>query len=118
MVVYVRSKDELENLIRSSRIVLVVYVDRSEESRSLGYAAKMFERLREPIITVAVIDVVEVLDKRLLAEIKDVPQVKLYVNGEIVFEQKGGMGYYQKDFIVLKEGIKSVLTGRGIRFLL
>ncbi len=118
MVLYVRSKDELKRLIQRMKIVLVVFADKSEESRSISYAARMFERLREPIITVAIIDVTETTDRRLLAEATTIPLVRLYINGEPAFEQKGGMGYYQKDFIVLKEGIKSVLTGRGIRFLL
>ncbi len=118
MVVYVKNKDELENLVRRMKIVLVVFVDDSDESRSISYAARMFERLREPIITVAIVNTMETRDRKLLAEATTIPQVRLYINGEVVFEQKGGMGYYQKDFIVLKEGIKSVLAGRGIRFLL
>jgi len=118
MVVYVRDKNELEDLIRRTKIVLVVFADKSDESRSISYAARMFERLREPIITVAIVDTTEIRDRRLLAEATTTPQVRLYINGELVFEQKGGMGYYHKDFIVLKEGIKSVLAGRGVRFLL
>lgn len=118
MVVYVKSKDELEKLIQRIKIVLVVFIDNSEESRSISYAARMFEHLREPMITVVIIDTTKIHDEKLLAEATITPLVRLYIKGELVFEQKGGMGYYQKDFIVLKEGIKSVLAGRGIRFLL
>ncbi len=118
MVKYLRSKSELEELLGAAGLVLTVYVDRSDESRSISYAARLFERIREPIITVAIVDVTETKDKELLAEVDAIPLVRLYLNGEIIFEQKGGMGYYRKDFIVLKEGIKDVLAGRGIRFLL
>ncbi len=118
MVVYVDSREELERLLKTRKLLLIVYSDRSDDSRSLSYAARMFERIREPIITVAIIDVTRTNDKSLLSDIDTLPIAKLYMNGRAIFEQKGSMGYYQKDFIALKEGIKSVLAGRGIRLLL
>lgn len=114
---YITSVKELRELLDQNDMVLIAFVGSNEESRSISYAVKFFERIREPDIIVAIVNILEHPDVAEVFKIEYAPTIRLYINGEIVFEQKGGMGSYDKDVYVLKEGIKDVLRSRGIRFL-
>ena len=114
---YITSVEELRKLLDQNHIVLVAFIGDDEESRSISYAVRFFEKIREPDIVVAIVNVLEHPDVAEVFGIEYTPTIRLYIDSRIVFEQKGGMKSYDKDVYVLKEGIKDVLRSRGIRFL-
>ncbi len=114
------SIDELREVISRFRIVLVAFIDKKSDYYNIARVLRFFERIREPSIYSIIFTITDSNRDRVLSElgVKDIPTIRLYVDGNIVLEQYGVFDSYNSNLYALKEGVKSVLKSRGIRFLI
>ncbi len=111
--------DELREVINKFRIVLVAFIDKKSDYYSIAHVLRFFEKIREPSIYSVVFTITDDNKSRVVSElgVKDIPTIRLYINGNIALEQYGVFESYDSNLYALKEGVKSVLRSRGIRFL-
>ncbi len=115
-MIVVSSKDELERIVKRNSIVVVeYYASWIPESRYFTSVMEELEKHASPDVRIVRVDLEKVeLDE----ELKDIvpPYVRVYVNGEVVFEQEGCFMDVSKDVLVLRRGIRDVLRKLGYRF--
>ena len=116
MVMYeVTSIEEIKRAINSNRVVIIEYYDPdSKESREFSKAVKAMERTLDPSILLLRVSI-----KRfpyLMDGIKEIPCIRVYLDGRLVFEQQGGFGKRDLDLMVLRRSIRSTLRGLNASF--
>ena len=112
----VRSKKELDEIIKTHRAVLVEFRDHNKfESR---YMTRILESLASVItrdIELVYIDVSR--NDEVARELDETPTLRLYVNGRLVWEQEGCLLNEEADKLAIRRGIRdtSKRLGLGLR---
>ncbi len=116
-MIKVRDREEYKKIISSSELVLVdFYSDSNPESRYFSMVLEDFAwRFRKHIKLIRV-DMDEAKEIVEMERVESTPKVRLYLNGQCVFEQDGCFMDYEKDMIVLRRSIRSVLKKYGLSY--
>ncbi|KSW11928.1 hypothetical protein CF15_03800 [Pyrodictium occultum] len=109
----VQAPNELEELIRSTRILLVLFYDsRSPNGRYLAGIVEDIARAVEPVIAVARVDAAT-LPGVVRRYARSVPRLQLYFDGEKVWEQIGFFYNSASDRYAIRRGILYALRSRN-----
>ncbi len=118
MVVELTSREQLESLLRSARLLLLVIYDSGDPvSRYLSSLVDSISAVLEPAVVIAK------LDARTLPELLSAvgvpsaspPRLRLYLNGELLWEQIGVFeGNMYADKFAIRRGILMALRRRGL----
>ncbi len=119
MVVELTSREQLEKLMSSARLLLLVVYDSGEPvSRYVSSLVDSISTVLEPTM------VIVKLDARLLPELLSAigvpsatpPRLRLYLNGELIWEQIGVFeGNMYADKFAIRRGILMALRRRGLK---
>ncbi len=113
MVEEVYERSRLEELIRASRLLLVlVYDSRSPYGRYLSGLVDDMARSLEPVIGVVRVDAAEAPDAARV--VGRPPRLALYIEGERVWEQIGFFYSPQSDRYAIRRGLLNALRSRGL----
>ena len=110
------SPSEIEHIIRKNRIVLVEYTTKTKrEARYFhslvkDFSFKVLNKIR--VVSVNVDNYPEVKSRE---NIIMLPCLKLFFNGENIWEQEGCFMDYIKDMLILKRSIREALKSKGLR---
>ena len=121
MVYELESHNELENFISRNRIALIAFASRDSKLwRYLENLLRRFEQRAGYLISFAMIDI-EKAKSYLPSEQAEVARksclIRLYFDGECIFEQEGVFGNLETDFQALRHGVKDVLKRRSVKTL-
>lgn len=110
----IRSKRELEELVRSCRAVLVEFRDHTT------FEGRYFTRVLESLASVIAHDIelayIDVTKRRELASNVDrTPALRLYVEGRVVWEQEGCLLNEEADKMAIRRGIRDTSKKLGLR---
>ncbi len=119
MVVEVTSRRQLQELIRSARLLLLAVYDSGEPvSRYVSSLLDSVSTVLEPAVVVAKVDGRLVPDaiSALKLDSATPPRLLFFVNGELVWEQIGVFeGNPVADKFAIRRGILLALRRRGLR---
>jgi len=111
----VSSIDEIKRAISSNRVVIIEYYDPdSRESREFSKAVKAMEHTLDPSILLLRVSIKKF--PSLIDGIKEIPCIRVYLDGRLVFEQRGSFGNRDLDLIVLRRSIRSTLRNLNATF--
>jgi len=115
------STSDYYNILSRYSLVLVAFLDNSEESRRFEQVLERLDRELRWINSPA--ELVKVYcdkckDLFLREKVDSTPYVKVYLEGKVIFEQRGSLGDIHKDVYILRRGVRDTLRryGRRIRF--
>ena len=118
MVVEIRSREQLSRLMGSARLLFLVVYDSGEPvGRYVESLVDAVSRVFEPAIVVAKLDARMVPDtlEALGLGSASPPRLRLYLNGELVWEQVGVFeGNLYADKFAIRRGILLALRRRGL----
>lgn len=113
MTINITRREELTRAISSNDVVIVGYNDRNIRG------AKDFDRILyelskkvDPSVLILKVDVSQAPD--LGEDVPELPYVRVYLKGKIVFEQHGWFGKPDLDLYVLRRSIRSVLRNLNV----
>ncbi len=109
------SIDEYEAIVRSSELVLVEFYSASNPLSR--YFSRIVEDLAERLGPRAVLVRVDVDESPQIAEheeVEELPYVKLYYRGRLVWSQEGCFGNYSADILAARKGIRQVFRAMGV----
>ncbi len=107
---------EVEKIVRENKIVLIEYVSKKRrESRYFhslikDFSFKVLNQIK--IVSISLDDYPEVKNKE---NIVLLPHLKLFLNGENIWEQEGCFMDYVKDMFLLRRSIREALKSKGVR---
>jgi len=107
---------QIEKIVKENRIVLVEYVSRKhKESRYFhslikDFSFKVIDRIK--IVSISLDKHPEIREKE---NIVILPHLKLFLNGENIWEQEGCFMDYIKDMFLLKRSIREALKSKGVK---
>ncbi|OYT59922.1 MAG: hypothetical protein B6U75_02835 [Desulfurococcales archaeon ex4484_217_1] len=110
------SPREVEHVIKNNRIVLVEYTSKNKrEARYFhslvkDFSFKVLNKIR--VVSINVDNYPEVKSKE---NILVLPCLKLFFNGESIWEQEGCFMNYTKDMLILRRSIREALKDKGLR---
>jgi len=110
------SPSQLERVVRENKIVLIEYV--SKEKRESRYFHSLIKDFSFKVLNQIKIVLIN-LDKH--PEVKErenivfLPHLKLYLNGENIWEQEGCFMDYTKDMFILRRSIREALKSKGLK---
>ncbi len=114
-MIEVRSREEIDRAIASNRVVIIEYYDKeSRIGREFSRAVKYLEKHIDPSILILRVSARE--HPELLDGVKELPLLRVYLDGKLVFEQQGGFGKTDLDLMVLRRSIRSVLRSFNVAF--
>lgn len=121
MVYELRSSNELKDFISRNRIVLIAFASKNDSVwRYLEMLLRRFEQRAGYLISFAMVDITTIaslLSSEQLRIAKRCCLIRLYLDGECVFEQEGVFGNIEADLQVLRHGIRDILKRRSIKTL-
>lgn len=108
-----RSRDELERALRANELVIVLYYgERGPEQDTMMETLRRLEESADPRVLFCSVNVLE--HPELVEGVDRVPHLKLYHNGEVVFEQVGSLTSAELNLFALRRGMRSVLAARNV----
>ncbi len=121
MVYELESRSELESFILRNRIALIAFVSRNSKLwKYLESLLRRFEQRAGYLISFAMIDI-EKARNHLPSEQAEVARksglIRLYFDGECIFEQEGVFGNLESDLQALRHGVRDVLKRRSVKTL-
>ncbi len=121
MVYELASHSELESFISRNRIALIAFVSRDSKLwRYLENLLHRFEQRAGYLISFAIIDI-EKVKNHLPSEQAEIARksclIRLYFDGECIFEQEGVFGNLESDLQALRHGVKDMLKRRSVKTL-
>ncbi|HIQ03866.1 MAG TPA: hypothetical protein EYH40_05575 [Desulfurococcales archaeon] len=116
-MIRVRDKDEYKRIIDSSELVLVDFHNESNpESRYFSMVLEDLAWRFRKYIKLVRVDMDEAKEIVEMENVRSAPKVRLYLKGQCIFEQDGCFMDYEKDMLVLRRGIRSVLKKYGLNY--
>ena len=116
MVIEEIQPNQIEKVVRENRIVLVEYVSRKhKESRYFHSLIKDFSFKVLNQIKIVSISLDKHPEIRRKENIVLLPHLKLFLNGENIWEQEGCFMDYVKDMFLLRRSIREALKSKGVR---
>ncbi|ABN70358.1 hypothetical protein Smar_1266 [Staphylothermus marinus F1] len=114
-LIEINSREELFRAIKSNDVVIIEYYNLdSHESKKFSRVVKLLSRYADPRILFLRINVGKNPD--LSEGVNEIPCIRVYYKGKIIFEQKGSFGKEDLDLFVLRRSIRSVFHGFNIAF--
>lgn len=108
-----RNRDELERALRANELVVILYYgERGPEHDTMMETMRKLEESADPRVFFCGVNVAE--HPELVEGVERVPHLKLYYNGELVFEQVGSLTSTELNLFALRRGMKSVLAARNV----
>jgi len=112
-LIEISSRDDFIRAIKANKVVIVEYFDPdNENSKKFYLTIKDVERHVDPSILVARINIRKIPE--LSKGVHTLPCIRVFLDGEVVFEQQGVFGKRDLDLMVLRRGIRSVLRSRNV----
>lgn len=106
---------ELEQIVKENKIVLIEYVSRAKrESRYFHSLIKDFSFKVLNKIKIVTIDLDKYPELWGKENIVLLPCLKLFLNGENIWEQEGCFMDYTKDMLILRRSIREALKRKGL----
>ncbi|ADI32286.1 thioredoxin family protein [Staphylothermus hellenicus] len=114
-LVEISSKEEFFRAVKSNDVVIIEYYNQnSVESKKFSRVVKQLSRYADPRILFLRINIGKNPD---LGEgVNEIPCIRVYYKGKMIFEQKGSFGREDLDLFVLRRSIRSVFYGFNIAF--
>ncbi len=113
----VRNRRELERILKAYQLVILEYFDpsRSEgaEARELEAAFRLLSKRVDGRLDVFA-GRIDASNPDFKGDVKSLPMIRAYYNGQIVFEQYGGFSNSGLDYYVLTRSIFNVLERMGV----
>ncbi len=108
------SREEFERALAANELVIVeFYQPGSEEGAILSETVKELEKLIDPNILVCKVNA---LREDITGEKPfHTPMIRVYYQGEIIFEQKGVFENLEVNIQVLRRGIRTTLASKGVK---
>ncbi len=111
----VSSIDEIKRAISSNRVVIVEYYDPdSKVSKDFSKTIKAMERTLDQSILLLRVSIKKF--PSLMDSIKEIPCIRVYLDGRLVFEQQGCFGKRDLDLMVLRRSIRNTLRSLNVSF--
>ncbi len=109
----VTSLDEIRRALKSNKIVIIEFYDPEDRcSREFSKAVRAMEQTLDPSILLLRVSAKE--HPELLNGIKEIPCIRVYLDGRLVFEQQGGFGRRDLDLFVIRRSIRSTLRSLNV----
>ena len=114
-MIEVASWDEIRRAVNYNKVVIVEYYDPDDKvSKELSMALKKINEVADPSILFLRVSIKR--NPELVKDLRNIPCIRVYVNGRIVFEQQGGFGRRDLDLLVLRRSIRRVLRSFNITY--
>lgn len=114
-ILEISTREELVRAIKANNVVVVEYYKPdSIESKKFGRVVKQLTRYADPRILFLRVNIDK--NPQLGDGIDEIPCIRVYYKGKIIFEQKGSFGKEDLDLLVLRRSIRSVFHGFNIAF--
>lgn len=111
----VSSIDEIKRAINSNRVVIIEFYDPdNKESREFSKTIKAMEQTLDPSILLLRVSIKKF--PNLMNSIRELPCIRVYLDGKLVFEQQGSFGKKDLDLMVLRRSIRSTLKSLNVVF--
>lgn len=111
----ITSREELVRAIRANDVVLISYFSSDSEKNELfKNIMKELSKHLDPRILVLKVDAEKNPD--LTSDVSELPCLRVYYRGRIIFEQVGFFGKPDLDVYVLRRSIRSVFHSMNIAF--
>ncbi|MEZ0394368.1 MAG: thioredoxin [Desulfurococcaceae archaeon] len=110
----IKNKEELKRALDANELVFVHYYDPDDEqSKAFEYVVRTLEKTIDPRILMCKIDVknFEGLD-----EVRRPPLLRVFYQGQVIFEQIGAFKSIELNVKVLRRGIRSVFERMNIKY--
>ncbi|MEM0002124.1 MAG: thioredoxin family protein [Desulfurococcaceae archaeon] len=107
-----KSKEELLRAVRGNDIVLIEYYEPGNRDCQVMYESmKEFSRYADRSIFFCRVNVREHPE---IADVNDVPAIRVYYKGELIFEQMGVLSTVELNLKVIRRSIREVFNKRNI----
>ncbi len=118
MVRTANSTSDYYNILSKYSLVLVAFLDNSEESRRFEQVLERLDRELRWVNSPA--ELVKVYSDKcqelfIREGISTTPYIKVYLDGRVIFEQRGALGDVYKDVYILRRGVRETLRRYGMR---
>lgn len=113
MTISITRREELMRAISSNDVVIIGYNDRNiKGAEDFDKILRELSKKVDPTILVLKVDVSQAPD--LGEDVPELPYVRVYLKGKIVFEQYGWFGRPDLDLYVLRRSIRTVLRSLNV----
>jgi thioredoxin 1 len=114
-VIEINNREDFIRALKANSIVVIEYYDpENEESTKFDKVVKKLTKYADPRILFLKININR--NPELGGGVKELPCLRVYYRGKIIFEQKGSFGKEDLDLHVLRRSIRSVFHGFNISF--
>ncbi|MEM0004008.1 MAG: thioredoxin family protein [Desulfurococcaceae archaeon] len=107
-----KSREELVRAVKGNEIVLIEYYESGNKDCQIMYESmKELSKYADKVILFCRVNVKEHPE---IADVDEIPAIRVYYRGELVFEQFGALSTVGLNLKVIRRSIREVFTKRNI----